>query len=59
MSRYIVSVWEDAKVQYEVVAPNEDEARAMYERGEVTGPALLDEHEPGDVSDVTLIGGAR
>lgn len=57
MPRFIVSVWEDAKVQYEVVAARPDAARDMYATGEVTWPPLIDEHEPGEVADVTRIGG--
>ena len=54
--RYIISAWERAKVQYEVLAESEAEARAMYERGDVNR-SLIDEHEDGEIADVTDITG--
>ena len=56
MNRYIVSAWERAKVQYEVLAESEAEARAMYERGDY-GRMLIDEHEDGEIADVTDVTG--
>ena len=50
--RYVLSVWEQARVQYVVDAESADDAVAKYERGDVVRP-VVDEHDGGDVVDVS------
>lgn len=55
MPKYILSVIEQARVQYEVFAVNESDARDFYARGQVT-TMLIDEHDGGEIVDVTEVG---
>jgi hypothetical protein len=53
MKRYIISVAEEARVQYEVEAESEEEARKLYEDGALTH--TIDEHIDSEIIDVTEI----
>jgi len=54
MPRFILSVREECRVQYEVVADNEIEARKKYEQGNLDDCKMLTyENDAGDIVDVT------
>jgi hypothetical protein len=49
--RYIVSVFERARVQYVIEAESADAARAAYLRGDAV-QMQIDEHDGGDADDI-------
>ena len=50
MTRFVISARGEAREQYVVEAENEDEARAMFERGETPVAVLCEVHDPEIVS---------
>jgi hypothetical protein len=51
VKRWILTVREEARVQYEILAADEEDARILYERG-YTGKMLLDEHDSPEILEV-------
>jgi len=55
MKRYILSVREEARIQYQVEAESPADVRRIYERGEVGNP-LIDEHYEAEIISIDEIG---
>ena len=55
MTRFVISTRGEAREQYVVEAENEDEARAMFERGELPKAAVCEVYD-SEIASVDRIG---